>query len=98
MTSQCKACSSHPLFSRTGEFMQTTRWGSFFRREALSAPDSLRARAMRGAVCAALVTVLLGLAEAAPAMPEAEASVAPASLALAVDASAGRKSISPYIY
>lgn len=78
--------------------MQTARWGSFFRREVFSAPNSLRARAVRGAVCAALVTVLLGLARAAPAVPEAEASVAPASLALAVNAGAGRKPISPYIY
>lgn len=78
--------------------MRATGRDSFFRREAFSAPDSLRMRAVRGAVCAALVTVLLGLAQAAPTMPEAEASVAPASLALAVDVGAGRKSISPYIY
>ncbi|MBM2849874.1 MAG: hypothetical protein HW418_2816 [Anaerolineales bacterium] len=78
--------------------MQITRRGSLFQREVFSAPNSLRVRAVRGAVCAALVTVLLGLTQASPIVSEAEAAVAPASIALTVDAGAGRKPISPYIY
>ena len=78
--------------------MQIMRRGSLFQREVFSAPNSLRVQAVRSSVCAALVTILLGLAQAAPAVPEAEASVAPAGIALAVNAGAARKPISPYIY